>query len=204
MPNALTVFSLAMLMLNLSAKPEQRPASTTKKVVIEASPVIYLGSKEENEEVIPWKYERMLTWEDFQCEPKRGTDVVATTSTTLGISYQLIDGQLSYSITCNFSKLKSWGSMRTGYILAHEQGHFDITELMARKLHADLQAYVVNKKTFRQDIARIYQAAVQEKERMQESYDRETDHSRNKQRQYEWLDYIERLLLESEPLETYP
>lgn len=205
MPNFFTLFSIAVLMLNLSAIPKPARPETAREIIIEEEPsVLFLGEKEENEEVIPWKYERILTWEDFQSEPKTGTDVVATTSTTLGISYQLKDGELVYSITCNFSKLKSWGSMRTDYILAHEQAHFDITELIARKLHYDLQNYQLDKKNFRQDITRIYEEAVKEKEAMQETYDRETNHSRNRVKQYEWLDHIEQLLEETAHLEQYP
>jgi hypothetical protein len=205
MPNFFTLFPVAVLMFNLSALPKPERPETKNEVILEEQPsTLFLGEKEENEEVIPWKYERVLTWDDFQCEPKTGTDVVATTSTTLGISYQLKDGELVYSITCNFSKLKSWGSLRTDYILAHEQAHFDITELIARKLHQDLKNYKVDRKSFRQDITRIYEAAVKEKETMQETYDRETNHSRDKVKQYEWLDHIDKLLEETAHLEYYP
>lgn len=205
MPNLITLVSVAVMILNLSAMPKPVRQQPVKEEAIEVEPeFLFIGEKEENEEVIPWKYDRVLTWDDFQSEPKTGSDVVATTSTTLGISYQLREGELVYSITCNFSKLKSWGSMRTDYILAHEQAHFDITELIARKLHQDLQSYQLDKKNFRQDITRIYEAAVKEKETMQETYDRETNHSRNKVKQYEWLDHIAKLLEETEHLETYP
>src|SRR5687767_3818 len=110
MPNFFTSFTVAVLLLNLSAMPKPQQPQPVKEPAIEIQPdVLFLGEKEENEEVIPWKYDRVLTWDDFQSQPKTGTDVVATTSTTLGISYQLKDGELVYSITCNFSKLKSWG-----------------------------------------------------------------------------------------------
>ncbi len=204
MSKILHLFSLVAILLNISATP--KPAEPAKPVVEapEETAMVFLGDKEENDEVIPWKYERMLTWEDFQSEPIRGTEVVATTSTTLGLSYQVKDGELVYSITCNFSKVKSWGSMRTDYILAHEQGHFDITELIARQLHESLQSYEINRLTFKQDITRIYNEAVKSKEAMQEAYDSETNHSRNRQKQYEWLDYIDKLLVQTEHLEFYP
>jgi hypothetical protein len=56
---------------------------------------------------------------------------VALTSTALGIAYKVSHGELTYEITCSFSKDKSWGLLKTPYILAHEQGHFDITEIYA-------------------------------------------------------------------------
>ncbi len=109
----------------------------------------------EDKEFIPWTEERMLTWEDFQSRPQRGTEAVASTSTSLGLTYQLSSGNLTYDITCAFSKWKSWGSLKTDYILAHEQGHFDITEIYARKLHAALAAYKLRSRTYQQDIARF-------------------------------------------------
>ncbi|HYC30265.1 MAG TPA: hypothetical protein VEB42_15630, partial [Chitinophagaceae bacterium] len=87
------------------------------------------------DEMLPWRAERKLVWDDFLSAPQKQGDAVASTSTTLGISYQLKDRTLSYSITCHFAKRKSWGSLKTDYILAHEQAHFDITEIHARKLY---------------------------------------------------------------------
>ena len=94
--------------------------------------------------------------------------------------------------------------MKTDYILAHEQAHFDITELYARALHKALSEYVFNGKTYQQDISNIYQNIVKEKEAFQEAYDGETDHSRKKRGQIEWLEKIEQLLTETEAYEFYP
>jgi hypothetical protein len=160
--------------------------------------------REENEESIPWSVRRIVGWQDFQSAPMRGTEAVASTSTSLGLAYQLKDGELSYEITCNFSKSKSWGLMRTDYILAHEQGHFDITEICARRLYQELSAYTFNKRTYKQDLTRIYNTVVAEKERMQEVYDRETDHSRNKGIQATWQDSIQKMLDESQDWAQYP
>ena len=63
--------------------------------------------------------------------------------------------------------------MKTDYILSHEQGHFDITEIFARKLNEALQNYTFNKKTFRRDINSIYQSIVEQKEEYQKTYDEE-------------------------------
>ena len=158
----------------------------------------------EDEEMIPWTGHRRLTWEDFKCAPVRNTEAVALTSTSLGISYKVKNNQFVYDITCSFSKRHSWGLLKTSYILAHEQGHFDITELYARKLHQELQNYRFNATTFKADINNIYQRVVKEKEDFQEIYDGETDHSRKKVRQEEWLVRIEALLDDTTPYQNYP
>jgi hypothetical protein len=158
----------------------------------------------EDEEYIPWLDSRRLGWEDFQGEPRSQNEAVASTSTSLGISYQVKNNRLNYQITCNFSKVKSWGLLKTDYILAHEQGHFDITELYARRMHEALSSYKFNKKTFRADVNKIYQEVVKGKEAMQATYDGETDHSRNRRQQMLWLSKIEKMMEETSVYSNYP
>ena len=191
--------SLLVLLFNFSGSPLSTPV---ENIIAEAPTEARLP--EETEEFIPWIEERKLTWEDFQSEPKKNTDAVASASTSLGIAYQLEGGNLTYKITCNFSKIKSWGLVKTPYILAHEQGHFDLTEISARLLHKALMDYQFNRRTFKQDINRIYDSIVAQKEALQAAYDGETDHSRNKRNQYDWLDKIDIMLEETAAYSSYP
>lgn len=188
---------MALLALGFSGQPIPQTVSAPAPRTI-----VRMAAAERNE-FIPWS-EHKLSWEDFMCEPKTGTDAVASTSTSLGIAYQVQGGKLTYDITCNFSKTKSWGLLKTDYILAHEQGHFDITEIFARKLNEALQNYEFNKKTFKKDISEIYQDIVSQKEEFQKNYDGETDHSRDRKVQYEWLEKIQKLLEETDVYATYP
>lgn len=199
MPNLFPLSALLILLFNIS--------STSKPTLPEATVSAHAGllnEKKENAEFIPWVTERPLTWHDFQCAPKRNGDAVASTSTSLGIAYHIKNYVLTYEITCNFSKTKSWGLVKTPYILAHEQAHFDITEIFARKLHQSLMEYEFDQRTYKKDINSIYQQIVAEKEAFQEAYDKETDHSRNKRVQYEWLERIDNILIETEPFADYP
>lgn len=188
------LFTALMLIFRVPADSNEINSPTIKLV----------HSTEETEDQLPWANERRLNWDDFLCEPKRNTDAVALTSTALGITYKVTNGNLDYQILCSFSKKKSWGLLKTDYILAHEQGHFDITEIYARKLHKELSEYIVNRRTFRQDINEIYNRVVKEKEAFQEAYDGETDHSRNKNLQKNWLVRIDEILVETEPYSSYP
>ena len=202
--NLLHLATLSLLLVGFTSAPVllNSSATTEAKPVVAAS--FKRSIKEETTETIPWSARRMLSWDDFQGTPRRNTDAVASTSTSLGIAYQLRNGDLTYEVTCTFSKPKSWGASRTPYILAHEQAHFDITELFARKLNQRLQEYNFNKRTYKQDLNAIYQGVVAEKEAMQQAYDGETDHSRRRRIQYEWLDRIERMLQDSDSYATYP
>lgn len=193
------LLALPLLALNFSG----RPVAEAPKRTVPAVDISYTKPVEDNES-IPWAEDRRLLWDDFQCKPQRQGDAVASTSTSLGIAYQIKNGVLTYHITCNFSKQKSWGVLKTDYILAHEQAHFDITELHARRLYQALKAYPFSATTYKQDIAAIYERIVAEKEAMQEEYDGQTDHSRKRRVQYDWLDRIDAMLLETEAFAKYP
>ena len=143
------LFSFAVLFFNTYTAPDIKPTN-----IDSADKAVH--SLKEADDYLPWANVRPLTWEDFLCEPKRNTDAVALTSTALGISYNVSNHQLNYEITCSFSKVKSWGILKTPYILAHEQGHFDITEIFARKLHKELLDYKFSRRTFRQYVNDIY------------------------------------------------
>jgi hypothetical protein len=181
-----------------------QPTAPDAQAPLIASMVTETPAREENAELIPWSVRRNVSWEDFQSAPVHGTDAVASTSTSLGLSYQYKDGELSYTITCNFQKSKSWGIMQTDYILAHEQAHFDITELCARRLYQALSGYEFNRRSYKSDLTRIYNGIVREKEAMQETYDRETDHSRNRKVQMAWLDRVNKELDETQAYAVYP
>ena len=155
------------------------------------SPVLGHG---QNEEFIEWSAAKRLSWEDYLAKPSSSSDAAAITSTALGLEYHVRNNILTYKITCRFSKTRSWGKYRTDYILQHEQGHFDITELYARKLDDAIREYSFNPKKFKTDLDQIYKEIMEEKEEVQNQYDLDTDFSRNPEKQSEWLKKIQREL----------
>jgi len=149
-----------------------------------------LASQAQNDQFIEWSAVNRLSWEDYLAKPPSASDAAAITSTALGVEYHLKNNALSYTITCRFSKIHSWGKHKTDYILQHEQGHFDITELFARKLAKELKEYKFNPRKYQEDVSRIYKKVMEEKEEYQNKYDKQTDFSRNKQQQADWLQKI--------------
>lgn len=149
-------------------------------------PVSIILFSQYNEEFIDWSTEKKLSWDDFKGNALKTGDVAALTATHLGFSYNIVNGKISYTIECRFEKNKSWGKVKTNWILNHEQGHFDIAEIFSRKLFKAVSAYRFNRATFQSDLDIIYQKIVEEKDQYQQLYDLETDHSRNKLKQEEW------------------
>jgi hypothetical protein len=155
-----------------------------------------LFAQSKDEELLEWNAARKLTWSDYKASPNPESDAAASTTTYLGIDYNISSTSFSYKIQSVFSKTRSWGSHKTPYILSHEQGHFDIAEIFARKLHKEMSEYKFNKKTYQKDLQKIYNEVTGEKEEMQNDYDNETRHSINKQKQAEWLKKIAEMLEE--------
>jgi uncharacterized protein DUF922 len=154
----------------------------------------FLGHGQE-EQFIEWSAAKRLTWEDYLARPSSSSDAAAITSTALGLEYHVRNNILTYKITCRFSKTRSWGKCKTDYILQHEQGHFDITEIYARKLEDAIREYNFNPKKFKADLDQIYKDVMDEKEEVQNRYDLETDFSRNREKQEEWLKKIQKELM---------
>ena len=162
-----------------------------------------LPAQREGEELMAWSASRKLSWADYKAEPNPDSDAAATTATYLIFSYSIRDDLPSYSIESKFSKTRSWGLHKTAYILSHEQGHFDLAEVYARKLYKKVQEYRFHQKNYRKDLQKIYQEVLDEKEEMQNKYDRETNHSINREKQAEWLKKIEKMLKETQEYANY-
>ena len=164
-------------------------------------PLVFLLHKEEDH--IKWNENRKLTWDDFKAAPLKMGSTVAMTTTHLGFSYSFTNGNITYKIDCWFDKNKSWGLVKNDWILRHEQGHFDIAEIFARQLYKSVSEYQYSKTTFQKDLNAIYKSVVEGKEKYQQQYDAETDHSRNKTKQEEWFKKIETDLKENKSWTGY-
>jgi hypothetical protein len=152
-------------------------------------PLLVLSQLEEDH--IKWQENRKLTWDDFKAAPLKIGNTAAMTTTHLGFSYSVKNGIVTYKIECRFEKNKSWGLVKNDWVLKHEQGHFDIAEIFARNLNKSINEYQFNKGSFQKDLDAIYKSVVAEKEEFQQQYDDETDYSRIKVKQEEWLKKIE-------------
>ncbi len=152
---------------------------------------------------LTWTAGRKLTWNDYKASPNPKSDAAATTSTSLSIDYHISGSQFSYTIKSWFSRSRSWGRNKTDYILSHEQGHFDIAEIYARKLHQRMSAYTFSKKNYQKELNRIYNEVADEKAAVQQQYDRETRHSIDEVKQAEWLKKISRMLEELKEYADY-
>ena len=160
-------------------------------------------AQSKDEELLDWSPSRKLTWNDYKASPDPHSDAAASTTSYLAIEYHISSSSFGYKIESRFSKTRSWGLHKTAYILSHEQGHFDIAEIFARKLNKEMSEYKFNKRTYQQDLNKIYNKVLDEKEKMQNDYDKETNHSIKKEEQAEWLKKIAKMLEEYKEFAGY-
>lgn len=158
---------------------------------------------QEDEELVNWSSANRLTWNDYKGKADPSTGAAASTATYLGIDYNFSPKGFTYKISCSFSKTKSWGLHKNDHILGHEQGHFDIAEIFARKLNQKMSKYKFDKDNYKTDLRKIYEDVITEKEEMQNRYDEETNHSIIKEKQAEWLKKIDKMLKEYKSFAGY-
>lgn len=147
-------------------------------------------------EMMFWREDLKLSWEHFNGEPQMESPYEAMTASGIEYAYQVNNrnGELTFTfkVRAYFNPTTSWvkPSSRTDELLAHEQVHFDISELHARILTKKLEntGFTEN---YKEEIDSIYQSVINRRSKMQELYDKETDHSRDLGQQKKWMARVE-------------
>lgn len=161
----------------------------------------FLGFTQEIEEGILWDENKRLSWVDFRGKVPPAAVPAATTAS--GISYTYTanllhhEVKLDFKVNAYFYPNESWykRSVCNEVILAHEQLHFDIAELFARKMRNRLRRTSFSDDV-KAEVRRIYQDILQELKDFQDQYDWETNFSRNLEKQLEWNQKIAESLQE--------
>lgn len=149
-----------------------------------------------------WSPDRRLTWSDFRGRPNMMSDAMATTSYTIAYRASCVGDAFSFSVESYFLPTQSWvksdhlldrASERT---LRHERGHFDLSEVQARRARQGLAA--LNSPCTLQDEERdrLMVPYLKEDAGLQARYDRETLHGSQTTPQDKWDDQIRRWLRE--------
>lgn len=153
--------------------------------------------------LIEWSVSRRLNWNDFRGTPPKDDTAAALSSTAIKIDWGYYSAALKYHIRCWFDQNLSWARTRNDSILIHEQGHFDIAEIYARRLNGALKKYHPDPQKIKNDVNTIYQHMIQEYFDRQDQYDRATNFSRDKKRQLVWLSKISEELESLKELANY-
>ena len=158
---------------------------------------ISIGVKsQEDTEKIRWEKSKPLSWENFKAEPDSSSEFYAMTNSgiTFGWNYSTKTGiaELTHEVFAKFAPHKSWVKKEFAdeNLLAHEQLHFDITELYARMLRKSISEYTPGE-NIREDLRQIYEKNGEERNTMQARFDEETDHGNNSNAELTWRKIVE-------------
>lgn len=140
-------------------------------------------------DTIIWQKDSMLTFADFHAKIPKGYAGCASTFILLTPIEQ--SGNIVFSVQAVFMKSKSAITKTSDYILKHEQLHFDICELYARKLRQMMAETDFTKvKNIQSEIQKMYNKVNNEFIKTEDKYDNDTNHGENPAKQKVWDDDI--------------
>ena len=160
--------------------------------------ILFICIKAFSQDSIAWKPSCKLQWVDFRGTIDKNKPFGAVTSTGIFFRFSIIGSDFRDSVVAMFYKRESWVRISSSEGLIHEQGHFDISEIYARRLRKKLKEYTLRARTLRSDLNIMYYEIEAERNQMEELYDKETNHSRNAERQVFWNGKIQNELKELE------
>jgi hypothetical protein len=149
---------------------------------------------------IPWNSAYHLKWEDFQGKPEPNSEFGAISRCAIKYSLTVKENTYNYKVDCEFHTKISWTKDFDSVGLRHEQGHFNIAELFARKLRKRFSTYKFNPSKIMQDFRNLFELNNKERLKMDNLYDQETDFSRNRPKQFYWN---KKILIELKKYQAY-
>ncbi len=150
-------------------------------------------------ETIAWSADHQLSWADFKGKPPKVARAAATTASGISYEFSTLETndalELDYTVATFFYPTKSWyqPEICDENILSHEQLHFDISELFARKMRKLMEETKFTKNV-KAEVRAIYSQINKELAQFQNVYDTETNFSRNKEEQLRWNKKIAKAL----------
>ncbi|MFK5973812.1 MAG: DUF922 domain-containing protein [Flavobacteriaceae bacterium] len=171
----------------------------TLKCIVFSAFIFTVGFVFSQEEAIPWSPELKLQWKNFKGRPFKRARASAVTASGLSYQFSSVENkgrfELDIKVGAYFYPEQSWYQPKLcdALILSHEQLHFDISELYARKMRKRL-ANAIFTKNVKTEIKAIYKSILKDLSNFQKKYDYETNFSRNVQQQLLWNKAIEKRL----------
>ncbi len=153
-------------------------------------------------DTIHWSTSFKLTWGDFtgSIDSNVNKNIGSVCKAFIHCDYHLDDNEVfHYNVVCYFKKSGSWVIQKfaTLYLLKHEQGHFDITEIFSCELKESLKSYSNRKIKSEKEVKKIIQKNADALNKFQILYDKETTHSLDSVNQARWDKKIYFLLVKA-------
>ena len=146
------------------------------------------------EDAFPWAVRRPLTWADFKGKPPANPGVVAAeTAYTIIHGVRCVGSKFEFRVVAAFRPRDSWvrqAALRTpadsARALRHEQTHFDLSEVHARRLRRYFGELMAPCSSSSNNLEARADQIERDEKAAQELYDRESDHGRSPAAQARW------------------
>ncbi len=145
---------------------------------------------------LPWDPKRKLGGGDFKGTPPKGSELSAES----GVYFKTyFDSTLKkWVVVAFFDTQESWikpGDKNDAALINHEQRHFDLAELFARKLRKKISELPKKDQT-QNNIDKLAKETTDEMNKEQDKHDKDTEHGTNEEKQKEWNSNIDKGLEE--------
>jgi len=151
------------------------------------------------QDTLVWRQGVLLKNSDYKGRP--AGRAVGSACITIFISTKEVDAQVNFVVEAIFLRKKSFMRDSSEYIMKHEQGHFDLCELYARKLREKISnTNFLKVKNIKEKIQSLYNETMNDLRKANDKYDADTEHSQNMVKQAKWNDDI---LKQLEELDAY-
>jgi Bacterial protein of unknown function (DUF922) len=135
---------------------------------------------------IKWQSDFRLQWTHFKGKPDRASNMDALTESGITFSWSCDWRGFQLTAYAIFVPTGSWVKDPSSTLLAHEQAHFDITEIHARKLRKYFAEHDDPCKLGRAGIDKAAGNIINASYALQNEYDAATNHGQNYRAQKEW------------------
>lgn len=137
---------------------------------------------------LPWNNEKKITWQNFKDKPDLNSAHSAITDCRIKMNYYSKKDTLFVNVGAILVQSGSWVKVKskTVALLRHEQVHFDIAEIYARKLRQSISVLKTTKIKVSEQITLLDKWNDENLKDYQSRYDNETANSVNKKKQVEW------------------
>jgi hypothetical protein len=149
----------------------------------------------------PWSAGRRLRWNDFRGRPPADGEEVAKTAYALFYVWKCGRDAFDFRVIAAFRPRQSWvkavvlkDTALGRSALGHEQTHFDIAEVHARRMRRYFGALADACRKTDRELTDLARRLIQAEKAEQQRYDAETDHGLRSDQQGAWTAEVARQL----------
>lgn len=162
------------------------------------SGLIHARQDQSEKNYIYWSDDYDLVWTDFEEIPERYSEHAAFSVVGYESKFNMNNQRYQANIRTYFSKNESWSKSWVSVLLLHEQGHFDLAELYARKFRKRVFNAMEMEDISVSKFLQMNDEAMAQLEKAQSEYDKATNYSMDYRAQLQWAEQIKEQLKELE------